>query len=636
PIDPMLDKWDVAALIINKMVGTGILTGPPLVLKYTQSRGEAMSLWILGLVYTYLYMFMYLGYAEVLPFIGGELLYLDAILSKPKMFWYILYGVSFVFLMNGATNCLQFGAQVFLADLKVPQDQRLVRLFAVCILTLVCFTIAYSNRLFRNTNKLFAVLKTVGMLVLFIGGAVFASAPKENHTTSIKKKDARPSSVNHFLALSYVLFAYSGWENATFVRAEVQVSSDKNELVQGFLIGGMTVGLGYIGINAIFLVAIGNTDVTLDLVDNEIFKYAPWLFGNGDIAKRFWAIATAISAVGSIASVMYTSAKVKQSMAASNVFPWSRLWIKQNRQISPTPAGAVLLHWISAVISITYTSAIPDLAQATAFPGFIQIYVQKFFGIFITLGYPLHGRRRQEDQDNQTGLQAWGVWIMVIVLCVCNIGLVISPCIPPYEDIYGRTLYIKGYTYPIVTIGLAGIAAIYYLLCFANPGDNDLSLLRLVGLKSEFRQLCKQQKRHLYFGYQYRVFITDPDASQAAMGPSSSNPAAGDPDIDPAVLIEEETFGDWLRTFMRRLFGWEILLHLDNADPYHGPNIVGCECYQRQCMAEVVPPQHIQQLAQHVGARDEEQVQPQRPQDGIAGAREVPGIRSAGIGIVIQ
>jgi len=53
-IQPTLDRWDVAALIINKIVGTGIFTGPPLVLIYTQSKAEAMSLWILGLVYTYL------------------------------------------------------------------------------------------------------------------------------------------------------------------------------------------------------------------------------------------------------------------------------------------------------------------------------------------------------------------------------------------------------------------------------------------------------------------------------------------------------------------------------------------------------------------------------------------------------
>ncbi|KAF8418448.1 amino acid permease-domain-containing protein [Tirmania nivea] len=220
-IHQILDRWDVAALIINKMVGSGIFTGPPLVLLYTQHKVEAMFLWILGLIYTYLCMLMYLGYAEALPFIGGELIYLDAIFSKPKMFFYTLYGVAFVFLMNGTTNCLQFGAQVLRADLKEPDnDPRLVRLFAVCILTLVCFALAYSNSLFRTTNKVFAGFKVVVMLVLFIGGVLKAADQKDITFGRVHQTSNEPSvpALNHFLALSSVLFAYNGWENATFVQ----------------------------------------------------------------------------------------------------------------------------------------------------------------------------------------------------------------------------------------------------------------------------------------------------------------------------------------------------------------------------------------------------------------------------------
>ena len=54
-IHPTLDRWDVAALIINKMVGTGIFTGPPQVLLYTQNKAMAMTFWVLGLIYTYLW-----------------------------------------------------------------------------------------------------------------------------------------------------------------------------------------------------------------------------------------------------------------------------------------------------------------------------------------------------------------------------------------------------------------------------------------------------------------------------------------------------------------------------------------------------------------------------------------------------
>ena len=47
-----LNKWDVAALILNKMVGAGIYTAPPTVLLLTGSKAEALVLWILGFLYT--------------------------------------------------------------------------------------------------------------------------------------------------------------------------------------------------------------------------------------------------------------------------------------------------------------------------------------------------------------------------------------------------------------------------------------------------------------------------------------------------------------------------------------------------------------------------------------------------------
>jgi len=47
-----LEVWDVASLIINKMIGTGIFTAPPTVLLMTGSPSLAFGLWTLGFAYT--------------------------------------------------------------------------------------------------------------------------------------------------------------------------------------------------------------------------------------------------------------------------------------------------------------------------------------------------------------------------------------------------------------------------------------------------------------------------------------------------------------------------------------------------------------------------------------------------------
>jgi hypothetical protein len=47
-------EFDVAALIINKMIGTGIFTGPFTVLQFTHNKSVAIGLWVLGFGYTIL------------------------------------------------------------------------------------------------------------------------------------------------------------------------------------------------------------------------------------------------------------------------------------------------------------------------------------------------------------------------------------------------------------------------------------------------------------------------------------------------------------------------------------------------------------------------------------------------------
>lgn len=49
-----LNAWDVAALIINKMIGAGIFTTPGLVLQLTQNKASSIGLWIAGGAYAFI------------------------------------------------------------------------------------------------------------------------------------------------------------------------------------------------------------------------------------------------------------------------------------------------------------------------------------------------------------------------------------------------------------------------------------------------------------------------------------------------------------------------------------------------------------------------------------------------------
>ena len=128
--------------------------------------------------------------------------------------------------MNTSTNSLAFGSLVIRADLRDPEDnQRLVRFFAFVVLTLAAILIFFSNTLFRKLNKALAAVK-IAALVVLIGGGIYATNKQENRTfKSISMDQAEHPAVDHFLALFYVLFAFNGWEHATFVLSPFYIGS---------------------------------------------------------------------------------------------------------------------------------------------------------------------------------------------------------------------------------------------------------------------------------------------------------------------------------------------------------------------------------------------------------------------------
>ncbi|KAF7556406.1 hypothetical protein G7Z17_g1479 [Cylindrodendrum hubeiense] len=74
-----LATFDVFALIVNKMIGTGIYSAPATVYVLTGNKSLTLGLFSIGFIYTLISMVMYLDYAEALPYTGGELVYVDEI-----------------------------------------------------------------------------------------------------------------------------------------------------------------------------------------------------------------------------------------------------------------------------------------------------------------------------------------------------------------------------------------------------------------------------------------------------------------------------------------------------------------------------------------------------------------------------
>ena len=251
-------------------------------------------------------MVVYLDYAAVFPYTGGEIVYVDEITSSNKphssllsntngpptsdhlnsqqrngngmpvsrnhqstrprqgilsrllgdgLLAYTIYAFLFVALFNSCTNVLQIGRQTLIAiHPDSPTNADLMRFIAVFALSIICFVQLFSSRAGRALNNFSAILKIIFLIVLLGFGfdalRKNGSAGDFTHTA-----DMKVDNFSYAQALLIVLYSYEGWENATFVAGEID-TEDPATLRKGFIWAVCVVGLLYMLLNVVFVSSV--------------------------------------------------------------------------------------------------------------------------------------------------------------------------------------------------------------------------------------------------------------------------------------------------------------------------------------------------------------------------------------------
>ena len=407
-----LNVLDVASLILNKMIGTGIFTTPGTIMLLNHSKGLTVALWALGGPYCLLCLLVYLDYGTAFPFNGGELIYLNAVWPFPDLLQAFLFAGFFIALGHTAGNSIAFSRHILLAaqnacdPVKLYEDAALTKFVAIIVLGLVCLLLWISPKTGLFLNKLLALYKVVLLLVMAIAG--IASSGKE-HSGAHDDDWHKPSGgIETISGLIYIIYSYTGWENANYIIGDIKTK--KRDLRNGALGAVVLVTLLYTLMSVGFFEAcstnaikgIGLSPTTLlhaqpatsttstacakapssaatpaDL--GIAWDFAKIVFGH----RRGIEICVAISAVGNLVAVAYTSSKVKQAIALHHFLPLFSFFARDDHFL--TPGGALLLHWLCSSIVIL---AMPNTTDGYNFIISLFTYGQLLVGIFIGLGLP--------------------------------------------------------------------------------------------------------------------------------------------------------------------------------------------------------------------------------------------------------
>lgn len=386
-----LGMFDVAALIMNKMIGTGIFTTPGLVLSLTGNKTVSLIMWIFGGVWAFLSILVYVEFGAAFPFNGAELIYLDEVLHRPELFATILYSAIFVLVANTNGNALQFAKHILLAanpDITSTNDldRRLVTFLAISVLTGVCLLHYFSRNSGLLLNLVFALYKII-LIIVFIFAGCLSSRQEPNgrgdwNNQDVTKRDA-------LAAMIYVIYSYQGWENANYVGGELKVAS--RDLKWGAFIAVSLVTVLYTLVTMAYSLALPFKTLVDNHEDLVIVGFAPKAFGTYSPGVP---ICIALSAFGNLVAVVYTSSKVKQQIARQCIIPFYKFFAREDVQFG-SPVGALILHWIFGVIWI---SATPNTSDGYGFVIGVFIYGQLIVGM--CMGVAVFFIRRTYEADN--------------------------------------------------------------------------------------------------------------------------------------------------------------------------------------------------------------------------------------------
>jgi amino acid transporter len=456
-----LGTLDVSALILNKMVGTGIFTLPGIVLGLTRSKRISVGFWVVGGVYSMLSFSIYLEYGINFPYNGGDLIYLDEVWPSPELLSTVLYSGYFICFGNSAGNSVAFAKHVVAASsaeivLSTKFDKRLVNLVAVSILTIICFINYFSKDAGLFLNKLLAWYKVGLLSTVFIAGVVVRNQPGSGISDWGEYHEGR-SVADTLSALIYILYSFQGWENANYVAGEIK--ADKPTLQRGGFLAIITVTLLYGLATVGYYLACPFDQIISSDSDLGMAQYfASRAFGGHTTAFK---ICIALSAVGNLVAVVFTSSKVKQSIARQRIIPWHKFFAQDDVHFG-TPGGALILHWASSFILIL---AMPNTADGYGFVIGLFTYGHLLIGLFVGCGIFRLRHRINHRKSIKERRQSWEfeflrptslrTTVVVIFNCLNLLALIMSAR-PRDPD------FIAKFWWPVIMAGVAAGSAIYW------------------------------------------------------------------------------------------------------------------------------------------------------------------------------
>jgi len=330
PLARQLNLFDVTMIVMGGIIGSGIFMNPYVVAQRVPWEPLILGVWIFGGAVALAGAFVYADLAQRNTSLGGQYAYLRDAWHPSVAF---LYGWCLLLVIQtGGMAAVAVTFAHYLVEMTGLSWPPAV-IAALTLMLLGAINIAGVRAGSAAQNGLM-VLKILAIAALIAAGFFVPPHHDEGGITTVMAGDVGS-------ALTPVLFAYGGWQTASFLSGEMK--NPKRDLARGVLLGVTGVVILYVAVNWVCVRVLGaaglaNTPTPASTVMTAAF---------GSAGGRLVAAGIAISTLGFLSQSILTAPRIYYAMAKDGVFFRAVGTVYERTQ---APAAAIALQAVLAAV----------------------------------------------------------------------------------------------------------------------------------------------------------------------------------------------------------------------------------------------------------------------------------------------
>jgi APA family basic amino acid/polyamine antiporter len=317
-------------LVMGGIVGSGIFINPYVVAQRVHTPALVLAAWLLGGAIALTAAFIWAELAARMPQVGGQYAYLREAYSSPVAF---LYGwVLLLVIQTGGMAAVTMTFARYWIELTGTRAAD----WQIAIITLLALTIVncLGVRAGGTVQSGLMVIKILA-IALLVGAGTFLIRGAHVAWRPVLDQPVSPGLFTAFgAAMIPVVFAYGGWQTASFVAGEMK--QPRRDLPRALVLGVAGVAALYISVNYVCLRALGVTA----LAQTSTPASAVMRIALGQSGARLIAMGIAVSTLGFLSQSVLTAPRVYFTMGQDRVFFRQLAWVHPRTRV---PVVAIVL-----------------------------------------------------------------------------------------------------------------------------------------------------------------------------------------------------------------------------------------------------------------------------------------------------